>query len=75
MAKNRTAFISLGSNIHPRREYIKKAIDQLRSFSDIEVCKISESVESPPLARMEGGRRLRAMWGGPSESGMLARVS
>lgn len=43
------AYIGLGSNIEPRKEYLDKAIEQLSNHDSIHVKNISSVYETPPV--------------------------
>src|SRR5699024_351504 len=43
------AYIGLGSNIEPRKEYLDKAIEQLQNHDSIHICNISSIYETPPV--------------------------
>lgn len=43
------AYIGLGSNIESRKEYLDRAIEQLKSHDSIHICNISSIYETPPV--------------------------
>lgn len=43
------AYISIGSNLGDRLEYIKEAIGKIRQSKDIEICKASSVYETQPV--------------------------
>lgn len=49
------AYIGLGSNIEPRKQYLDDAIEQLKAHEAIEVTKVSSIYETPPVGYLEQG--------------------
>ena len=49
MAEATTAYIGLGSNLGDRQEQIKTALKKLSESEQIEVVRVSEVIETPPL--------------------------
>ena len=43
------AFLSLGSNIEPRNDFILKAIDYLKNDQEIKIVSISQIIETDPV--------------------------
>jgi len=59
--KEITAYISLGSNLGNRRDYINSALKMLAEVSNIEVARVSELIETAPLAQAEQPDYLNAV--------------
>ncbi len=51
MTKLTTAYIGLGSNLGNRQDHINNALKMLAEVSDIEVARVSELIETTPLAQ------------------------
>lgn len=51
MAKPTTAYIGLGSNLGDRKSHIDKALKMLAETRDIEVARVSNLIETTPLAK------------------------
>ncbi|MFZ2147773.1 MAG: 2-amino-4-hydroxy-6-hydroxymethyldihydropteridine diphosphokinase [Sedimentisphaerales bacterium] len=51
-----TVYISLGSNLGNRQDYINSALKMLAEVSDIEVARVSELIETAPLAQAPDSR-------------------
>jgi len=47
--KMNQAYIGLGSNIEPRKEYLDRAIEKLSNHDSIHICNISSIYETPPV--------------------------
>jgi len=56
-----TAYIGLGSNLGNREDYINSALKMLAEVSDIEVIRVSELIETTPLARANQPEYLNAV--------------
>jgi len=56
-----TAYIGLGSNLGNRRDYINSALRMLAEVSNIEVARVSELIETAPLAQAEQPDYLNAV--------------
>ena len=56
-----TAYISLGSNLGNRQDYINSALKMLTEVSGIEVARVSELIETAPLAQAEQPDYLNAV--------------
>ncbi len=56
-----TAYIGLGSNLGNRKGHINSALKMLAEFSDIEVARVSELIETTPLAQAEQPEYLNAV--------------
>jgi len=50
MAKATTAYIGLGSNLGNRQQHIKTALEKLSEAEQIELVRVSEVIETAPLA-------------------------
>ena len=50
MAKATTAYIGLGSNLGDRQQHIKTALEKLGEAEQIELVRVSEVIETAPLA-------------------------
>ena|SRR5699024_3042907 len=49
------AYIGLGSNIEPRKQYLDEAIERLGNHQDITVSKTSSIYETPPVGYLDQG--------------------
>lgn len=47
------AYIGLGSNIEPRKQYLDDAIQKLKEHEAIEVTKVSSIYETPPVGYLD----------------------
>ena len=56
-----TAYIGLGSNLGDRRDYIDKALQLLRNSTGIDTVRVSNIIESEPLASMDQPLYLNAV--------------
>ncbi len=56
-----TAYIGLGSNLGNRQDHINRALKMLAEVSDIEVARVSELIETTPLAKAEQPEYLNAV--------------
>jgi 2-amino-4-hydroxy-6-hydroxymethyldihydropteridine diphosphokinase len=54
-----TAYISIGSNLGDRLEYIREAIRKLKQSKEIEICKASSVYETQPVEYRVKGQGLR----------------
>ena len=61
MAKQTTTYIGLGSNLGNREDYINSALKMLAEVSDIEVARVSELIETTPLAQANQPEYLNAV--------------
>jgi len=53
MSEQQKAYIGLGSNLGDRRKYIEDAIKMLSETGGVEVCGVSDIIETKPLGRKE----------------------
>ena len=56
-----TAYIGLGSNLGNREDYINSALKMLAEIPDIEVARVSELIETTPLAQADQPEYLNAV--------------
>jgi len=56
-----TAYIGLGSNLGNRRDYINSALKMLAEAAHIEVARVSELIETAPLAQANQPKYLNAV--------------
>ena len=56
-----TAYIGLGSNLGNREDYINSSLRMLAEVSDIEVARVSELIETTPLAQANQPEYLNAV--------------
>ncbi len=56
-----TAYIGLGSNLGNRQDHINSALKMLAEVSDVEVARVSELIETSPLAQAEQPEYLNAV--------------
>jgi deoxyguanosine kinase len=56
-----TAYIGLGSNLGNRQDHINSALKMLGEVSDVEVARVSELIETAPLAQAEQPKYLNAV--------------
>ena len=61
MMKSTTAYIGLGSNLGDRRAYIKRAIKMLAETKYIQVCSVSDVIETNPLGQVNQPKYLNAV--------------
>ena len=61
MARPSTAYIALGSNLGDRQGYIRSSLKMLGEASDVEVVRVSDIVETPPLAQANQPKYLNAV--------------
>jgi 2-amino-4-hydroxy-6-hydroxymethyldihydropteridine diphosphokinase len=54
-------YIGIGSNLGDRRDYIDKAIAQLRESSDIKVARVSSIYETEPVSDIPQGKYLNGV--------------
>lgn len=47
------AYISLGSNIEPRKRYLDEAIEKLQAHSEVSILKHSSIYETPPVGYLD----------------------
>lgn len=52
-AKMNRAFIGLGTNIEPRKQYLDQAIEKLSHHGEIDVVKMSSIYETPPVGYLD----------------------
>ncbi len=52
MTEATTAYIGLGSNLGSRQQHIKAALKRLSEAEQIELVRVSEVIETTPLARL-----------------------
>ncbi len=56
-----TAYIGLGSNLGNRQDHINSALTMFAEISDIEVVRVSELIETAPLAKSDQPKYLNAV--------------
>ena len=61
MAEHTTAYIGLGSNLGDREKSIKSALKILTGAENIEVARVSDIIETPPLGQMNQPPYLNAV--------------
>jgi len=61
MQKNNTAYISLGSNLGDRKNFLDKALELLAESEDIKLSNVSDTIETKPLASPEHPNYLNAV--------------
>jgi 2-amino-4-hydroxy-6-hydroxymethyldihydropteridine diphosphokinase len=61
MMKSTTAYIGLGSNLGNRRSYIKRALKALAETRHIQLCGLSDIIETNPLGQMNQPNYLNAV--------------
>jgi len=61
MTKPTLTYISLGSNLGDRENYINSALKMLAEVSDIEVARVSELTETAPLSQADQPKYLNAV--------------
>ncbi|MBN1795637.1 MAG: 2-amino-4-hydroxy-6-hydroxymethyldihydropteridine diphosphokinase [Sedimentisphaerales bacterium] len=61
MTRQRKAYISLGSNLGDRKDYIQKALNSIKNLSGTNLLNISEIYETKPLADADQPKYLNAV--------------
>jgi 2-amino-4-hydroxy-6-hydroxymethyldihydropteridine diphosphokinase len=57
----RTAYIGIGSNLGDRKNFIDKALEMTASTGQVELCRLSNIIETIPLASTEQPKYLNAV--------------
>jgi 2-amino-4-hydroxy-6-hydroxymethyldihydropteridine diphosphokinase len=60
MTETTTAYIGLGSNLGERKSFIEKAVKALAETGQIEICRISDIIETSPLGGLKQPAYLNA---------------
>ncbi len=61
MTEPTLTYIGLGSNLGNREDYINSALKMLAEVSDVEVARVSELIETTPLAQANQPEYLNAV--------------
>ena len=61
MSKHVTAYIGLGSNLGDRKSYIDKAAEMIAGAEQVELCRVSDIIETVALASTEQPKFLNAV--------------
>jgi len=61
MTEPTLTYIGLGSNLGNRQDHINSALEMLGEVSDVEVARVSELIETAPLAQAEQPKYLNAV--------------